>query len=74
MGTWGGKIGFAVALVVASTSFLPILDLVLGDCVFEQGCGTYEPVGFAAAALCSLGIAAAAGLAVRALVNRLMLN
>lgn len=74
MGTWGGKIGFTVALAIAPTSFLPILDLVLGDCVFEQGCGTYEPAGFAVAALFSLGIAAVAGLAVRTLVNRLMLN
>jgi hypothetical protein len=69
MGTIGGKIGFAVGAVVASALSLDMIQLIFGDCYFEQGCPN-ETLGLAAAAIASLFAGIAAGLLVKLVVNR----
>lgn len=69
MGTLGGKIGFVAGMVVAVLSATPMIDLFLGSCFWEQGCGRSERLLLACAALAALALGIAAGLLARAAVN-----
>lgn len=39
------KIGVVVGLGVFITSIVPMMDLILGHCFYEQGCGRDEGIG-----------------------------
>lgn len=51
------KIGFAAGAVMAVFLPLPIINLTMGDCFFEQGCGRYENLKLAAALVASFILA-----------------
>lgn len=36
------KLGVIVGLISIPFLFVPVLDLLMGDCFFEQGCGNHE--------------------------------
>jgi hypothetical protein len=38
----GVKLGIAVGLAVAVFSAAPIIDILMGHCLWEQGCGKWE--------------------------------
>jgi hypothetical protein len=40
--TVGTKLGVAGGLAVAVFSAVPIVDLLMGHCLWEQGCGKWE--------------------------------
>lgn len=69
MGTLGGKIGFVAGVVVAVLSATPMIDLILGSCFWEQGCGSSEGLLLACAALAAVAVGVVAGLLARALLN-----
>jgi hypothetical protein len=71
VGTIGGKIGFAVGAVVTYAVSVAMIQLVFGDCFFEQGCPN-ERVGLVAAAIASLFVGIVSGLLFRGAVNRLL--
>jgi len=71
MGTRGGKIAFALTPIIAFALFPLTMDLFLGPCFFEEGCGPHDTVGAAGALLAALGFAVVPALAIRAIVNRL---
>jgi hypothetical protein len=72
MGTVGGKIGLVAGIVAALLAIGPLTDLILGDCLFEQGCGPYETPGLVAVALASVVIGLAVGMLVRLASNRVL--
>ncbi|OHD02256.1 MAG: hypothetical protein A2885_09995 [Sphingopyxis sp. RIFCSPHIGHO2_01_FULL_65_24] len=71
MGTRGGKIAFALTPIIAFALVPLTMDLFLGPCFFEEGCGPHETLWVAGALLAALGFAVAPALATRAIVNRL---
>lgn len=68
MGTIGGKIGVSLGLVTGLLAVGPLLELVLGNCFFEQECEN-ETAGLALVAAASLAVAVAVGVSMRAVVN-----
>ncbi|QNO26671.1 hypothetical protein EEB18_018360 [Sphingopyxis sp. OPL5] len=71
MGTRGGKVAFALTPIIAFALFPLTMDLFLGPCFFEEGCGPDETLWVAGALLAALGFSVAPALAIRATVNRL---
>ena len=71
MGTRGGKVAFALTPIITFALFPLTMDLFLGPCFFEEGCGPHDTVGAAGALLAALGFAVVPALAIRAIVNRL---
>lgn len=69
MGTLGGKVGFVTGCAVCAVSFIPISRSILGDCLFEQGCGKHEGLWLAVAFLAAIGVSVAVGLALRMAIN-----
>lgn len=51
------KVGVATALISAVMVVVPILDLAMGNCLYEQGCGRNEGLMLAGvlAASCLVG-------------------
>ena len=72
MGTLGGKIAFILAPFIALALLPSTVDLFLGTCLFEQGCGPHEGVSLVAALLAALVLAALPALAIRAAINHWM--
>jgi hypothetical protein len=72
MGSLGSKIGFVTGVIIAITLAVPIVRLVVGDCFFEGGCGSYENAGLVLAAAVLIVLALTSGIVIRLLVNRIM--
>ena len=70
LGTIGGKVGLIAGIAAAGATLEPAIALTPDRCLFEEGCGTYEGMGLAAAAVICLLVGLLVGVAVRALVNR----
>lgn len=49
--------------------FVPVLDLLMGDCFFEQGCGEYENVKLAGTFVATCFAASCVGWLVSRLVK-----
>jgi hypothetical protein len=71
LGTIGGKLGLGAGIIAALATAEPAIALTPGSCFFEGGCGRYENLGLAAAALICLLVGLVVGLLVRAVVNQL---
>jgi len=53
MNSSGAKIGVVLGMVTAVASLFPILNVTMGHCFFEQGCGEYEDLGLLGVVLAS---------------------
>jgi RsiW-degrading membrane proteinase PrsW (M82 family) len=71
MGTIGGKISFVVWLLLAARLTLPMMDLFVGPCFLEEGCGRYESLWLVASFAASLALAGVPALILRYAINRL---
>ena len=58
MKSHGPKLGIAVGLVTTPFLIVPLMQLFLGHCIFEQGCGKYEGLMLFGVflAACALGV------------------
>lgn len=74
MGTIGGKISFVVWLLLAARLTLPTMDLFVGPCFLEEGCGRYETLWLAASLVASLVVAGVPALLLRYAINRLAMR
>ncbi|WP_077145846.1 hypothetical protein [Sphingopyxis sp. KK2] len=69
MGTLGGKIAFVLTPFIAFALLPLTVDLFLGSCLFEQGCGPNEGLTLIAALLAAMALAVPPVLALRAAIN-----
>ena len=71
MGSLGGKVGFAVGLLMVAVFAVPVMHVTPGSCFFEGGCGENESTGLLWAAAILIALAIIGGGLTRALINRL---
>lgn len=53
MKSLGDKIGVAVGLILSILLVVPMIDLLMGGCFYEQGCGKFETFWLIGALLAS---------------------
>ena len=61
MSTFGTRLGVAIGLIATPLFTLVIIDLLMGDCLFEQGCGRYENFKLVGAFLAACLVGACVG-------------